>query len=221
MVQTEQIQQEYQVYMVYCKWTLQDIYEFLEDYEGKEKKDNFARVVHDRNGETDRSIVMITKETYQNLCAKGYGEKGKQFRIIPYRLGDRDFPKEEHSTNLFVPVPKSLTRDEKFVTQAITDKLDQITDFGILESGTWIVRAILQSREFGGVKGGCFIEFTKDVVLERIALTRVLMTDTFWPDYAEEEDEVREQFRCVWARKSKPHTEIKDKPAPKKIPQRK
>lgn len=206
----EEHEREFPVYMVYCKWTVGTMYDFLQEHgEENEEYEDFIRVVYDKYGETDRSIVMVSDKTYENLCSKNYDEKGKEFRIIPYKLNKRDFPTEEHSRNLFVPVPKSLCKDENFVKRSITEKLQYLSDWGIIDEKSWRVNPIISSRETGGVKSGAFVIFNDKIELDQIAMVRILLTDTFWPLNLSDSDceSERERFRCVWARKMKPQSE--------------
>lgn len=208
--QDAQVEQEVQalsfpVYMIYSRWSLKRMDRFMDDYGGA----GFIRIIFGKDDkETDRSIAIMPKETYTALCEDGYGgdrkedsSRGRHFRATPFRLNESSFPGEGRSRTLFVPVPKVLGEDDEWVVETIKEKFRNLEEWDILRPDSWSVNAPLKSREKGGVRGGCFITFKREVELERIAMARIILTDTYWPVYDEEED--RSVFRCYWARDRK------------------
>ena len=197
-----QTQIDFPVYMIYSRWSLNTLDEFLINYGGA----GFLRIVFGKEDkETDRTIAILTKNTYDSLCDAGYGENkredrsyGQGFRVTPFLLNENSYPGEGRNKTLFVPVPKVLGGDDSWVTDAVTEKLQHLAEWDIVPASSWSVKVPLKSREQGGVRGGCFISFKRDVPLERIAMTRVLLTDTYWPD--SEAVTERSIFRCFWAR---------------------
>jgi hypothetical protein len=208
-----QEQCSFPVYMIYSKWSLQQMDTFLKDYGDV----GFLRIVYDNDGkETDRTIAIIPHDAYEALCDEGYGDTkqggrayGRGFRITPYVLRDNNFPGEGRTRTLFVPVPKTLGGDDSQVIAAVVDKLTHLSEWGIVEDHSWSVNVPLKSREKGGVRGGCFVSFKRDVPTDRIAMVRVLLTDTYWPEQADSEE--RSVFRCFWARDRKERPEKTEK----------
>jgi len=43
----------------------------------------------------------------------------------------------------------------------------------------------LKSREYGIGKGGCFVSFKNETPVQNIAMVRVLLTSTYWPEHDE------------------------------------
>lgn len=192
------------VYMIYSGWSLAQMDRHIEQYGGA----GLLRIVFGKDDkETNRTIAVLAPETYAALCDDGYGgeerredrQYGRGFRIISFKLNDNSYPGEGRNKTLFVPVPKVLGDDETWVMDKICDKLVHLSEWGIIPKDSWNLNLPLRSREEGGVKGGCFISFSRDVPLDRIAMTRILLTDTYWPEQAER-DEKRAVFRCFWAR---------------------
>lgn len=190
------------VYLIYSKWSLSQMDTFLKDFGDV----GFLRIMYDNDGkETDRTIAILPSSTYDALCEEGYGDAkqgtrtyGRGFRLSPFLLKDSSFPGEGRTKTLFVPVPKTLGDDDSQVIASVVDKLKHLAEWGIIEENSWLVNVPLKSREKGGVRGGCFISFKRETPLERIAMVRILLTDTYWPE--QEWSEERAVFRCFWKR---------------------
>lgn len=200
---------DFPVYSVWSKLSLSQMDKFIQEFGSA----GFLRIVLDHEGkETDRTLAIMDDSTYEALVAAGYGEvkvktsnvdtkKFIGFRASPFILKENNFPREGLDVNLFVPVPKHLSGDEAFVTDVVTEKLEHLAQWDIIPADSWKLTVPLASRETGGVRGGCFICFNACVPLPRVAMTRILLADTYWP---ESEEEVgthdRSVFRCHWAR---------------------
>jgi len=193
------------VYMIYSKWSLLQLDNFLKDFGDV----GFLRIVYDNDSkETDRTIAILSDDVYNTLCDEGYGDTkqgsrsyGRGFRITPFVLKENNFPGEGRTKTLFVPVPKTLGSDDSQVIATVVDKLKHLSEWGIIEDNSWSVNVPLKSRERGGVRGGCFVSFKRDIPLECIAMVRILLTDTYWPEQTDTEE--RSVFRCFWARDRK------------------
>lgn len=193
---------EFPVYMCYSKWSLQNMDRFIGQYGGV----GFLRIVFGKDEkETDRTIAILSKETYNALLDEGYGDTkpderayGRGFRVTPFKLNENSFPGEGRNNTLFVPVPKVLGANDTWIFDQVTAKLDHLAEWGIVEKGSWSVNIPLKSREEGGVRGGCFVSFKRGYPLERVAMARILLTDTYWPEH--ESLEKRAIFHCYWAR---------------------
>lgn len=207
VVETQEVSTQetpvFPVYLVHSRWSLTKLDAFLSDFGDV----GYLRIVYDNAGsETDRTIAVLPQATFDELCNEGYDRRqyGKGFVISPFLLKDNNFPGEGRTKTLFVPVPKNLSADDETVVNTITDKLKHLAEWGIVPVESWSVNAPLKSREKGGIRGGCFISFKRDVPLECLAMVRVLLTDTYWPEYGVEEE--RAVFRCFWARDRKDRT---------------
>jgi len=174
----------YPVYVVYCRLPVSIIDKRLRHYGPV----GFIRIVfeagQDGPKETDRNIVLLQPETYNKLVADGYGERNptNDLRIASYQLSSRDYPNQFQLNALFVPVPPVWANADLDVHGVVTDKLKLLVEWGIIKDGSYKVSVPVHSRQTGGVKGGCHINFEKDVTLEQIAMVRVILTDTYWPD---------------------------------------
>lgn len=188
------------VYMIYSDWSLPQLDTFLAKYGNV----GFLRIVYDNDGkETNRTIAVLPETAYDALCSDGYDHRqyGRGIKISQFLLNESNFPGEGRNKTLFVPVPKDLGGDDSQVISAIVDKLKHLAEWNIIPADSWSVNVPLKSREKGGVRSGCFISFKREVVLDRIAMARVLLTDTYWPE--ENAEAERPVFRCFWARDRK------------------
>jgi len=221
---TAQESSDFPVYLVHSKWTLSKIDKFLNEY----GKPGFLRIVYDGEGnETSRSIAILDNDTYDALCKDGLYERqrGVDFVIAPFTLKDNNFPGEGRTKTLFVPVPKTLGSDDETVSTVVGNKLKHLAEWNVIPDKSWSVNIPLKSRETGGIRSGCFISFQRDVHIDCIAMVRILLTDTYWPEEPESSENERAIFRCFWARdrdrkertEKAPFTEKKTKPTEKEI----
>ena len=191
------------VYLIHCGWSLLLVDDHLKKYGDV----GFLRVVYDNVGNaTNRTLAIIPENVYDALCEEGYGESakgsrsyGKGFKIAPFVLRDNDFPREGNNRTLFMPVPKHFNDSQ--VVPAVNDKLEHLSEWGIVQEKSWSINVPLKSREKGTIQSGCFVSFKPDVTVDQVAMIRILLTDTFWPD--QDDDKPREVFKCFWARSRK------------------
>jgi hypothetical protein len=92
----------------------------------------------------------------------------------------------------------------------VTDKLKHLSEWGILEDNSWSINIPLKSREEGNLQSGCFISFKREISSRQIAMIRILLTDTYWPE--QEDGSERSVFKCFWARDRKERTPKFPKP---------
>lgn len=205
------------VYMIHSKLSLLTLDDILKNFGPV----GFLRIVYDNNSkETNLTIAILPHEVYHSLCNEGYGDiqhgsYRKNFRITPFILKENNLPGDGRTKTLFVPVPKILCNDDSQVIAAVEDKLSHLAEWGIIDDKSWYINVPLKSREKGGVRSGCFISFVKTVPIESIAMVRILLTDTYWPEQPDTED--RSVFRCFWARVRKERT---DKSVSEKLQQK-
>lgn len=193
------------VYLIYSKLSLPNLDNILREHGDV----GFLRIVYDNEGkETDRTIAILPDAAYESLCYNGYGVSkqdgptyGKGLRIARYELRDSNYPGEGRTKSLFVPVPRSIGSDDNQVIATVVDKLKHLAEWLIIDNDSWSINVPLKSREKGGVRSGCFISFKREISLERIAMVRILLTDTYWPEQSDSEE--RPIFKCYWARDRK------------------
>ena len=204
-VQPEPFKQtmSFPLYLIYSKKPLN----YLSGIIAKHGDSNpFLRVVLNKTVDTNRTIALISDKAYDNLCKADYNKKHKHsdFFIQPFILTDRDFPREGRNGNLFIPVPREFSTDYDYVTQTIEDKIQLLVDWGILEPNSWSLKVPIKSRHDGALRGGCFLTFDRTVHPERVAVARLVLHDTYWPDEDSYDDKkVQDYFRCVWAHNRK------------------
>lgn len=205
------------VYLIHSSKSLVEIDRLLSDY----GEVGFLRIMYNNDGsETDRTIAILPKSSFDDLIKDGYGRRqyGKNFSISSFELKDNNYPGEGRTKTLFVPVPKEFATDDSVVVKTIKDKLDHLAEWSIVDADSWSIKAPLKSRESGGIRGGCFVSFKREVSIHSIAMVRLLLTDTYWPELDETVD--RAVFQCTWARdrKERPPRAPRAVKAPAKVP---
>lgn len=189
------------VYVIYSGMSLSAIREFLLSY-GTETQLGHLRVNYDQKGyETNLSIATLDSQLYDNLVGAGFDKRkpGIDFSIVPYRLSDRNRPKENQNPSFYIPLPKELKLTENQVFSHVSDRLRKMNEFGDLPARSYRVIVPKVSRDTGELKGSCFVTFHRDTPIETIALCRSVIDGSTWVGGTE--------CRCMWAQK-------REKPAP-------
>jgi len=185
----------FDVYLIKSKWTLLRIDEFLSKFEGEV---GFLRIVLDKLGnETDRTIALLSSKLYNNLCDDGLNKLREDtgFQVSKFILKQSSLPCEYKTKNLFIPVPLNYT--ENTIIKIISEKLKHLADWNIISMNSWNIHIPIKSREFGKIKGCCFISFDESIAIENIAMVRILLTDTFWQSHKNRQK--NDILRCFWA----------------------
>jgi hypothetical protein len=203
---------KFSVYIVYSKWSLKQIDTFLSDFGGCE----YSRIVYEKNtegktSETNRTIVVISDKTYKILCDDGYGDtndikpKIRGFKIKQYVVRDRNLISETPTRKLFIPVPHELKTKHDIVLKTVNDKLKQMSELNIIDDLCWEINIPLKTRETGDVRNGCHITFTDNIDINKIAMTKILLDDSYWPKITTidsllkgELNNERKFFKCRW-----------------------
>ena len=194
----------FDVYLIKSKWTLLRIDEFLSKFEGEV---GFLRIVLDKLGnETDRTIALLSSKLYDNLCDDGLNKLRDDtgFQVSKFILKQSSLPCEYKTKNLFIPVPLNYT--ENTIIKIISEKLKHLADCNIISINSWNIHIPIKSREFGKIKGCCFISFDESIAIENIAMVRILLTDTFWQSHKNRQK--NDILRCFWAIDNKKKNEF-------------
>ena len=191
---------KFPIVMIFSKWSLSKLASVLTKI-GNGEEPGLLKIVFDKGQETDRTIALISDSTYDALCAQGFSDRqhGKGMIVSKFSLKETHFPGDGRTGNLFIQVPPGFKDD--FVLNTISQKLTVLSDWGIIPKDSWSVHSILKSRESSEIRGGSFITFTKETPIDCIAMTRILLNETYWPDI--EGSEERVVFNCFWARAQK------------------
>ena len=198
------------VFLVHSRWTVSKLKTHMEKYGVV----NFIRIVYNPDGtETNRNICVMPHSTFEALVKDGFDQKGKGLIVTPYVLNQGSFPGEGRSKTIFIPAPKILSTDDDFVSSVISKRLNDLAAWNLIDKDSWHINMPVKSREEGGVKGGIFISFKKEVPLETICLVRIILHDTYWPKKTPEDTEEC-VFKCYWARDRRPNTVKKIMKAP-------
>jgi hypothetical protein len=222
----------FDVYLIKSKWTLLRIDDFLRKFEGEV---GFLRIVLDKLGnETDRTIALLSPKLYNNLCDAGLNKTSENkisenklsenkigeneiskneiskisedtgFSVSKFILKQSSLPCEYKTKNLFIPVPLNYT--ENTIIKVLTEKLKHLADWNIISMNCWNIHIPIKSREFGKIKGCCFISFDESIAVENIAMVRILLTDTFWQ--CQKNRHKNDILRCFWAIDNKKKNEF-------------
>lgn len=196
----ESLTNDFPVFMIRSKQSLEALDQALSVYGDV----GYLRVVYDGEGnETDRSIAVFSFDMFEALCADGYDTYSRTHDMVvsQFALLKNHLPGPGRLNSLFISVPKNEAFTEAFVRSAIVSKLQHLSTWNIIPSNSWKITIPLKSREHGGVRGGCFVSFSAEVSAYAVAMLRLLLTDTYWPEHAEGTD--REVFKCFWTRDRK------------------
>lgn len=192
------------------------------------------RVVYNKEGETNKAVAVVAQTAFDKMVQAGLsvpprhrteGQDRSNLTVVRYELREHEFPNEKQSNNLYVPTPKDLVdRRESTVKSTIEDKLNTLSECGLLTSGSWRINVLLQSRKSGTAGRGSYISFDNSVDDTQRAFVRLCMNDTYWGGLSNDresldtEDEFEDTdsdlvFRCTWARKQTPR-QSPEGPAP-------
>lgn len=193
----------YGLYLVYSNWTLKDIKLFIENFIPKEEqnmKDKYIgpiRIDYIRGLESERTLCLLHISIYEALLKEGFDKKvfTYDFRVQKYEIRDNNKPGEGFSSNLYIPLPTALNRDD--CKNDLASKLRNLELYNILLPGSYRITLPVISRRTGESTGSAFIEFTTEVELKNRAITRLILNDTDW----EIKGTMRKyRVKCLWAR---------------------
>jgi hypothetical protein len=134
------------VYLIYSCKSLVELDEFLSKYGTV----GYLRVIYDKTESvTDRTVAIMTPETFQNLCKDGYlysnkGNGNLDFKITPFLVNKKNYPYEGHTSSLYIPVPVGF--DYKTVYDTVNAKLNHLADWDIIPHHSWSIFLTQGSR---------------------------------------------------------------------------
>lgn len=172
----------YVVAVIFSRWTLMEIFDFMEDYL-KAEKEQIASARIDRYRtkerqmrESNRTIVLMERSLFQEAVVKGLDQNqdGLDFRISEYTLSDRQYPRENQRANLFLKFPQDIPY--KDIDIQLREKLKKFRNLRLVCHDYRLVIP-LNSRETGEHKGYGYLNFTKDNLNVR-TLVKILLHDS-------------------------------------------
>jgi hypothetical protein len=198
----------YVVALVFSRWPLRNICEFLEQQIGADKhRIGLIKIDRERNGnETNRTILLLTRDLFDQAILLGYGEHtGIDFKITEYEVRKHNLPGKGLSRNFFIPLTQDVHAESARVQ--IQNKLNVIVGFGMFkEKERPRLKIPVKSRESGDHSGKAFITFARNTPVETIALARICLHDTRL--YTSEDE--YSLMKCYWAKeKRKPKSSSK------------
>lgn len=199
-IQTNSEDISFPVYIIHSAKSMPTVTEILNRFGGYK----FLRITRNRYGQENPSYIAILDDrVYQKICDYGYGGPNAlqniPIKVDPYRLDSKNL--KERKRSLFIPLPSIVMINDVQLNEFIESKLNLLVDCGIIEEKSYEIRIPLKSREYGWISKGCYIDFKENVPMKRIAMTRLILNDTRWPDvYLSEELESDKIpiLRCNW-----------------------
>ena len=186
------------VVVVFSHWPLAQLYSFIEEeLEADKEQIGVMRIDRVKGKESNRTIMLVDKAIFDVAEEKGYTKRQQEldFRMSKYEIRDFDLPRRGCSNNLYVPVPTKISGVD--ARSQLENKLEVLSEFGLLENVKPRLVLPLKSRETGGEhNGSAYITFPKSVPVETIALVRLLLHDTRF--YYTESD--FDLMKCFWAK---------------------
>ena len=201
VVEEEKKMQFFPVYVIYSKMSVPKINNYLRKYGSV----GFLNVVKDKLGDTNRTIAILSAETFDKLIESGHGTDRRDRRdrkpltVAPFKLKKSNFPSYNKTRTLFVPIPTAFKADvdneyvEDKIKKCVEEKLKHLVSWNIIPDDSWRITIPLKSRESGEIRNSCFVSFPREVKTPAVAMVKVLLHDTYWPN-----DNI---FRCFWSRK--------------------
>lgn len=181
------------LYVVYCGWNVHRIRDFLE-HEVSNPHVGPIRIDYKNGRETNRTIVVMAEENYQELKAKGYSNYSKtaDFRIMPYVVKDIGLvaPGADKRYSYYIRFPVTAT-DPESIRQDVVNKLDSLADFGFFARDSYVVRTPLLSREQNVPRNFCLVTFSDSTSKNSIIAGRIVLHQSHWRDHSE-------LMKCFW-----------------------
>nr|QBK91351.1 MAG: uncharacterized protein LCPAC202_03250 [Pithovirus LCPAC202] len=170
------------------------------------------RIVFSRREETDRTICVFDRRIYAEMKSQGLSSQGQwdDFRVVPFRLREQLMP-GKGQRHLFVILPDQLTITG--VKDQLKNMLENLSDFGIIKSGTYQILIPFKSRDSDDHVRKCFIVWNNGATSDEIAMAKIILNDSRWID-SEGFSLVGQQGlrRCYWSKIVNPKN-IKMSPA--------
>lgn len=184
------------VYFIYSDWSLKRLDRFL-----KPENVGILRILKQKGRETYKSLVVLNPKRYDELRRDGYDRPNHVhgLTIYPYRLRTSSLPDiDTHA--LFVYVPPKLLDHADAVIMNLESRLELLADWGVIPKDSYLVKALLKSREHDTLRGGCKIKFSRDFVsTAHIALVKKILDGDNWDDIPEANfDGSSETLKCDW-----------------------
>src|SRR5438105_10002778 len=139
------------LYVIYSRWSFDDIYGFLGRYTNDPKSDiGSLRVDYDLSGrDTHRTFVLLSNSVANALRKEHLDQPNHSgFSFSRYRV--KDFVPNGDSKptrSLCVPLPNNLGMKGSEISALIKSKLSEAIEFGIINSNDVTVTVPLGSRE--------------------------------------------------------------------------
>lgn len=196
------------VFMIYSNWSLKNIQECLSNLGNGNVGP--LHIDRDRNGEeTNRTIGLLDESVYNGAVEAGY-TGNSQLSISRYQLRKNSYPSREQAYSFFIPLPKNFNLSELECRQQLETRFNQFIAFQLLKAGDFKISVPLVSRDTDHTRGFCFVSFKRSVDHDTIAITKVLLDNTWWFAASPVAGEHwRELLRCYWAksRQNRPRDE--------------
>lgn len=171
---------KFPVYIIHSKWPVDEIEEFIDEnsVNGIEEDAALMRIDYFKGDSTDRTIVVLNREVYDNLLEAQL----PGFSISPFKTGVHWQPKpDENDRCFFVKLPPGYPASK--CRKSLFIKLQEMVDFEILGSvDDYNITIPLKGRdrESNEHTGQAYIDFKETVDLEAIVMARVLIAYSYW-----------------------------------------
>lgn len=182
----------YPLFVIYSGESLLTIYEFLSRFGKGVCGIGDLCVIHNSSGqETQRTLALIDESIYADIVAKGFAHT-PTFSITRYRLFYPQNPAAfRGSHNLYLPIPRNNSLLGSTVKSFLQTKLELLIHFGVIVKPPQIVgyriTVPLSSREYDIPKGHAYVSFHPSVQLDCIALTKIYLSNSYWPELTQGE----------------------------------
>lgn len=188
--------------LILSNWSIQKIYDFLEDYLNACKSDILAYKIEKyrtHRGEfrdSNRTILIIKKSIY-DLAMKeklDIQQPRLDFILLEYKPDGNLYPYEGYSSNLFIKINPNISVKE--IENLIDNSLALFIKAGFIKPDSYTLSIPLHSRVTGEHRGFAICNFNDSVDVQKRILIKSFLHNINIID-------INKNVQVFWARKRK------------------
>lgn len=178
--------------------SLREIRCFLTSFLESGEKIGPMKIEYDRGGQdTGRTLIMCSDSLYKRLIDLGFGNyhQKNNFRIVPYRVPDNFQLKDGLHSDLYLSIPKTMTREEFMLK--IQEFFQSCVDFGLLRENSWRIQVFYKNIPNEDIQGNAILSFQDSISFLVVYIIKAFLDRMTWV-------KTQLHFRCYWLRNTLP-----------------
>ncbi|CAH6418781.1 Hypothetical protein POVN_LOCUS503 [uncultured virus] len=179
---------DFGLYTIYSRQPIDELKAFLCTFTDEPKHVGILRIDHTREEggymETNRTIALLHREVFQNLCLEGHDKHTKHdFRIAAYEIREGNHPPKDCGYALYMQLPLEVLTLAQCKEQ-LDAKMSQLTECAIITDADYTVHYPMTTREskVATYRGYAIVTFTSTPRLDDCAMIKVILDQTKWWD---------------------------------------